>query len=149
MHMIECRCALNTSKSLSSNLFQRSCPILQTLLFLQVSQEKIFFFMFPPHLTGKDHVLGKKSDGFISRMLFKPATWHDGPSGPERIKAPSVNTKSNWPFATRRTTCMRKRSTAAQQKRCVRTGFGSRVCPKSQSSWCIVSASLAAGDVCI
>lgn len=75
MCMIECRCALNTSKSLSSNLFQRSGPILQTLLFLEVSQEKIFFFMFSPHLAGKDPVRGeKKADGFISKMLFRTAT---------------------------------------------------------------------------
>lgn len=82
--MIECRCALNTSKSLSSNLFQRSGPILQTLLFLQVSQEKIFFFMFSPHLTGKDHVCGggKKADGFISKMLFRTdTTVHPGRRG--------------------------------------------------------------------
>lgn len=74
MCMIECRCALTTSKSLSSNLFQCSGPILQTLLFLEMSQEKIFFFMFSPHLAGKDPMRGGKVDGFISKMLFRTAT---------------------------------------------------------------------------
>lgn len=69
MCMIECRCALNTSKSLSSNLFQRSGSILQTLLFLEVSRENILFHVFSSSRSWRGVV-----DGFISKMLFRTAT---------------------------------------------------------------------------
>lgn len=115
-----------------------------------VTRENILFHVFSSSHWERPRVWGGggKQTGLLVRCYSEP-TRHDGPSGPERIKAPSVNTKSNWPFVTRRRTCMRKWSTAAQLKKCVRAGFGSHVCPNSQSSWCIVSASLAAGDVCI
>lgn len=52
--VIERRCAANTSKSPSSNPFQHCAPILQTLPFLEVSQEKIFVVTFPPQLARKE-----------------------------------------------------------------------------------------------